>query len=180
MKRFLAYFNLSIFLLAVLGYYGILSGMKAHSGKRLTKKLETEMYDLGGNITVKVPFSLPFEVTSEYYEREDGEFEMDGETFRIIKQRHYNDTLYIVCIRDEQTTRIKSAIHDLVQTFAGQDDGEGKEIAPISSKDYIREDIVLTKLVTGWEKDIQLFAHPQFLFDAYSASIIQPPEGSIG
>lgn len=178
-KRVLAIVNLVIFLLNVLGYYGILSSMKEVSGKRLSNKLDTEMYDLGGNVTIKMPLALPFEVTSEHFDREGGQFEMDGESFKIIKQRHYNDTLYLVCIRDEQTTRINSVIDEFVQSFTGQDDGDDQHVAPSFSKDYVSLHIALTKMVNGWVKDILSPVSPQFLFDSYFSSIIHPPERSI-
>lgn len=178
-RRLLAWTTLGIFLLNVLGYYGILVGMKEASGERITSRLDSQLYNLGGNITVKVPLALPFEVSSQHFAQNDGEFEMDGEVYRIISQRHYNDTLYVVCLRDDISTRINTALADYVQSFGGQEDGNDQQSAPIFFKDFISDDIAITNANTGWEKDIPLGNLVDVFADKYFSSIIHPPEQAV-
>jgi len=121
-KRLFAIVVLNIFLLNVLGYYGVLLGLKTRSGHELTQRLDSDMYDLGATVTFQVPITLPYGTDSRGYERVDGEFEKDGVVYRMVKQRYYKDVLYIVCIKDEKSTRINTALEDFVQSFAGQDD----------------------------------------------------------
>lgn len=175
-RRLLAFVTLIVFLLNVLGYYGILLGIKELSGGRMAKRLETEMYDLGGNLTIKVPLAIPFETTAEHFEGDGGQFEMDGQVFRVMKKRHYNDTLYIVCIKDDRTTRINSALEDHVQSYAGKDNGTDKQTpVPGLIKDFISGVISLASSGIGWEKDIQWTSLACSFLETYSVSITHPP-----
>jgi hypothetical protein len=176
-KRLVAIVVLSIFLLNVLGYYGVLLGLKAASGNDLTERLNSDMYDLGATVTFKVPLAVPYGTDSKSYERVDGEFEKDGEIYRFVKQRMYQDTLYIVCVKDEKTSRINNALEDFVQSFAGQDDDtQQKTTSPGFFKDYVDTQISLTALMTGWEKDVTLVSPPANFIDSYFASIVHPPD----
>lgn len=175
-RRLVAYLTLGIFLLNVLGYYGVFVGAKKLSSNRLAGRLDSEMYDLGGNITIKVPLALPFEVTSEHFSRNDGTFEMDGQVYQVINQRHYNDTLYMVCLKDESTTRLNSILAEYIESFSGHDDGDSQHTTPGLIKDFVSEVITLKNSGYGWVESIRLTTRSSYLIDAYAASIVHPPE----
>ena len=176
-KRLFAIVILNIFLLNVLGYYGVLLGLKSNSGDELAAKLDSDMYDLGATVTFKVPFTVPYGVDSKSYERVDGQFEKDGEIYRLVKQRLYQDTLYIVCIKDESTTRINTALEDFVQAFAGQDDDSQQNLAtPGFIKDYVNTEVSLGHFMNGWEIEVAKVSAPHYFFDSYYASIVHPPD----
>jgi hypothetical protein len=176
-KRLVAIVVLNIFLLNVLGYYAVLLGLKAASGDDLTERLNSDMYDLGATVTFKVPLAVPYGTDSKSYERVDGEFEKDGEIYRLVKQRLYQDTLYIVCIKDEKTSKINSALEDFVQSFAGhEDDTQQKTSSPGFIKDYVDTQVALATLIRGWEKDVIPVSAQSYFFDSYSVSIVHPPD----
>ncbi|HZY80837.1 MAG TPA: hypothetical protein VFE50_15040 [Cyclobacteriaceae bacterium] len=178
MKRLFAIVILNIFLLNVLGYYGVLLGLKTHSGDELSQRLDSDMYDLGATVTFQVPLTMPYATDSHGYERVDGEFEKDGAVYRMVKQRYYQDVLYIVCIKDEKTTHINNALEDFVQSFAGQDDDNSQQhtSAPSLIKDYVDYYVTLTPSVNGWEKEVTNNSVARNLIDSYFASIIHPPD----
>lgn len=176
MKRLFAIVVLNIFLLNVLGYYGVLLGLKAASGDDLTERLNSDMYDLGASVTFKIPLAVPYGTDSKNYERVDGEFKKGGEIYHLVKQRMYQDTLYIVCIKDEKSSRINNAIEDFVQSFAGQEDDGQKTIVPSFIKDYVNTRIALTPSVNGWEKDVVHMSAVRHFFDSYFAAIVHPPD----
>jgi len=179
-KRLFAIVILNIFLLNVLGYYGVLLGLKAGSGTELSVKLDSDMYDLGGTVTFKVPLAVPYSTDSEGYERVDGEFEKDGEIYRLVKQRLYQDTLYIVCVKDEATSKINKTLEDFVQSFAGQDDNTQQTVvAPSFIKDYVNTEIVLASSDNGWETEVAKASTPHYFFDSYYASIVHPPDNRL-
>jgi hypothetical protein len=178
-KRLFAIVVLNLFLLNVLGYYGVLLGLKAASGNDLTERLNSDMYDLGATVTFKIPLAIPYGIDSKNYESVTGQFEKDGEVYRMVKQRLYQDILYIVCIKDERTSKINSALEDFVQSFAGQEgDGQQKTSSPGFIKDYVDTQIRLTNIITGWEKELVKMSVPRYFFDSYSASIVHPPDRS--
>jgi len=175
-KRLFAIVILKIFLLNVLGYYGVLLGLKVNAGDQLAERLNSDMYDLGATVTFKVPLTVPYGVDSKGYERVDGEFEKDGEIYRLVKQQLYQDTLYIVCIKDDKTTRINSALEDFVQSFAGHDDDSQQNVVTQGFiKDYVNSEFALLPSVNGWEKEVAYRTSLLYFFDTYSASIVHPP-----
>jgi hypothetical protein len=176
-KRLIAIVVLNIFLLNVLGYYGVLLGLKTASGDQITERLNSDMYDLGGTVTFKVPLAVPYGTDSRNYESVNGEFEKDGEIYRLVKQRFYQDTLYIVCIKDEKTSKINSALEDFVQSFAGQeDDSQQKSVSQNLIKDYVNTKIALIPAVTGWEEEVVKVPAVHYFFDSYFATIVHPPD----
>jgi hypothetical protein len=179
-KRLFAIVILNIFLLNVLGHYGILLGQKAESATKLTSKLDSEMYDLGGTVTFKVPLAVPYSNDSEGYERIEGEFTKDGEIYRLVKQRLLQDTLYIVCVKDEATSKINRTLEDFVQSMAGhEDDNQQQVVSPGFIKDFVDTTITLTNSVTGWEAEVANASTPHHFFDSYQASIVNPPDSHL-
>ena len=180
MKRLFAIVILNIFLLNVLGYYGVLLGLKAESGTKLAAKLDSDMYDLGGTVTFKVPLAVPYSSDSEGYEKVNGEFKKDGEIYRLVKQRLYQDTLYIVCLKDEASSKINQTLEDFVQSFSGQDDDSQQQVvAPGFIKDYVDTTIAITNSVNGWEIEVTNTSTPHYFSDSYSASIVNPPDNHL-
>lgn len=176
MKRLFATFILSVFLLNVLGCYGILLGLKANAGREMSEMLDSEMYDLGPTITFKVPLSIPYKNDSKGYERMDGQFEKDGVVYQLVKQQFVGDELYIVCVMDTRSSNIHDALSDIAQGFAGQDDGDQKAVSQTLIKDYINTEISLTSAISGWQSDVVQSSAVQYFFDSYSASFIHPPD----
>ena len=176
-KRLISIVVLVIFLLNVLGYYGVLIGLRINSGAQLTQRLDSDMYDLGQTVTFAVPISMPYSVDMPDYERVDGEFERDGEIYRLVKQKLVKDVLYIVCIKDSKSTAINNALEEYVQSFAGQHkDGSQKIVAPNLIKDYVNTEVVLYPAVAGLETEVVRTSPPQHFFDSYIPSVIQPPD----
>jgi hypothetical protein len=176
-KRLFAVVILNIFLLNVLGYYGVLLGLKASAGATMAARLDSDMYDLGATVTFKVPLAVPYSNDSEGYERVDGEFAKDGETYRLVKQRLHQDTLYIVCVKDEATSKINKTLEDFVQSFAGHgDDSQQTVAAPGFIKDYVNTEIALASSDNGWETEVAKASTPRYFFDSYCPSIVDPPD----
>lgn len=175
MKRLFAIVILNIFLLNVLGYYGVLLGLKINAGKDLSAKLDADMYDSGSTFTFEIPFALPYGTDSGSFERFDGQFEKDGQVYRIVKQRVYHDILYVVCIKDHKSSKINSALNDIAQGFAGQEDGDQNAAPQGLIKDYVNLEISLSNGIGGWQSEVIKTSMPVHFFDSYYASIIHPP-----
>lgn len=176
-RRLVAIVTLFVFLLNVLGYYGVLVGLKKDSTREVSKRLDSEMYDLGAKVTFRIPLTVPYGVDSRNYEPVKGQFEKDGEVYHLVKQRLYKDTLYIECIKDDKTTGINNTLADLVQSFAGhQDDGNQASMVPTLMKDYLSTQVAITPAIDGWEQEfVPQAALPTFA-DSFFVSIIHPPD----
>jgi hypothetical protein len=56
---------------------------------------------------IKVPFSLPYPV-SEDFQFVKGKFEHQGEYYKLIKQKLKGDTLYALCIKDNNEKHLNN------------------------------------------------------------------------
>ena len=91
-------------------------------------------------ITIKLPVDETYRSNMDNYERVDGEFEYEGTMYRLVKQKFYNDTAYIVCYKDDKSIAIKDALQDYVKSFAHDPANKKSEHASFSFfiKDYLK------------------------------------------
>src|SRR5688572_3596354 len=80
--------------------------------------LDKDLYSGSEAITIEIPVTIPYGVESSEYHRVDGEFEYQGEMYRIVKQRYSNNSLFVVCVKDVKGNRIGQALKDYVKTFS--------------------------------------------------------------
>ncbi len=155
-KRALTLFMLLIFLLNVVGYYGIYVGLKARNVREMQARFDNEEYATHQEVTIKVPLTVPYATDSREYSRVDGEFEHQGEIYRMVKQRLLSDTLYIVCVKDETSKDIKQALVDYVKTFSDKPTSEKGSSKTLQNfiKDYIAASTILQTSNDGWNHSL--------------------------
>jgi hypothetical protein len=103
-------------------------------------------------VTLKVPLVLPYRIDLGEYERVDGEIEYAGEFYRLVKQKLENDTLFIVCYKDQDSKRIKQVLADYVKTFTDKP-LDAKQHAGFYSgfiKDFIPTRTTVEAMTSGW------------------------------
>jgi len=178
MRRGIAIIMLFVFLLNVLGYLGIFVGLRLRNVQELVQKLDENSYKSSETLTFKIPLTVPYYTDSRDFERVDGEFEHNGEIFRLVKQRLYQDTLHIVCIKDQQSKKINQVMADYVKTFTDKpvNSKQGAKTLQSLIKDYISFSVVISNNSFGWETSVSYTASPQNLIPTFSSSVIHPPE----
>lgn len=130
---------LLIFLFNGIGYYGLFYLTRQRLQRDLVYKLDTGNYTDSQTVTLKIPFTLPYQLNSDAgYERIDGDFEYQGEFYKLVKQRLANDTLYIVCIRNSEEKHLNAVVTDFVKI---------SHALPASSKTL--------RLLQGYSKDFE-------------------------
>jgi len=117
MRKLLSIVLSLLLLMNVLGYYGVFMGLHYKNSQDLMQRFDANDYGEQETVTLKVPLALPYAADETQFERVDGELEHQGEFYRLVKQRLYQDTLYMVCYKDSQSKRIKQALADYVKTF---------------------------------------------------------------
>ena len=177
MKRIFSIAMLFLFLLNVLGYYGVLVGLRFKNVQQLVQRLDKDAYNPSETFTFKVPLTVPYYTDSRDFERVDGEFEHDGEVYRLVKQRLHQDTLSIVCVKDLESKKINSALADYVKTFTDKPESSKQAVKSLQLiKDYIPFSIAVNTNSSGWEIAPDYSIAPQHLTPSFSSSIIHPPE----
>ena len=120
MKRVAAIFLILIHLLSIIGYYGLFFGLEALNTKEILSDLDSDIYAGSDAITLRIPISLPYPSNHGNYQRVNGIFEYEGAMYRLVKQKLYNDTLYVVCYKDQVGKKIKDAIQEVAHSINDQ------------------------------------------------------------
>jgi len=142
-------------LLNALGFLGILVGMQYHSGRALESRLDNNEYDPSETVTLKFPMTVPYQADQQSYERVDGKVEFKGEFFRLVKQKLAKDTLYIVCIKDQDSKRIAAALSDYVKTYTDKPADARHSLKGFTFiKDFLPTTTQLQSASAGWDHDV--------------------------
>ena len=116
------------------------------------QRLDNHQYSEEETIVLSVPIAIPYLHDSKDYERVDGEFEYEGEFYRLVKQKYQSDTLYMVCIKDHTTKRIEQALTDYVKTFTDKpvDSKNSAKTTVDFVKDFLPFKISIFSISHGW------------------------------
>lgn len=179
MKKLIAIFLVFLVLFNALGFYGLIIGLRYKTGLDLTERLDNEEYSEKETVTLKVPMALPYHIDSEVYERIDGEIEHEGEFYRLVKQRLEKDTLYIVCIKDHDSKRIKQALSDYVKTFTDKPVDSKQALKAFAGfiKDFLPSTIDIKPASSGWNYSVALTDFSDS-FSNRSLAVFSPPPQS--
>ena len=162
-----------------MGYYGVFLGLQYKNAHDLMLQFDSETYDQTLTEVIKIPFDAPDSLSSELFERTDGDFERGGEVYRVIKKRQYRDTFHIVYIKDKRGTAINKALAEVAKTFADQptdDNSSHKKIVSLFSKEYLSGVMHTKQCTPGWEQSIRKESSPTVFIASFMASIVHPPE----
>lgn len=177
MRKLFSILFATLILLNTLGYYGLFLGLKYRHAHDMTARFDAEQYIESETITIKVPMTLPYGSNATDFERVDGEFEHGGEYYRLIKQRYFNDTLYVVCVPDVHNKHLSEVMNDYVKTFTDTPGGHEQANTPTNFiKDYICHTFSIGHAAGGWHRDISPKTFLIILNTDFYPSIIHPPE----
>jgi hypothetical protein len=167
-----------LLLFNAMGFYTIFIGLEYKNEARLLQSFDNDSYDLNNTITIKVPVSIPYASNQEEFERVNGEFNYQGYSYRMVKQKYAMDTLHIICVKDVEGKRIHQALGDYVKNLVGQapvTKGNGKVVLSFL-KDYFQPLFAVVHTCTGWSSTIQLHSANSNFLSFYFADIVHPPE----
>lgn len=139
LKKLICIALLVLHLIGIMGGYWLFCGVQQFHYKRLAQRLDMDSYAGSQAITIKLPVDETSRPNMDNYERVDGEFEYEGTMYRLVKQKFYNDTAYIVCYKDDKSIAIKDALKDYVESFAHDPTDKKSEHQPFGFfiKDYL-------------------------------------------
>lgn len=179
MKRAISLIILILFLLNAVGLYGILLGLQFKFASEANRALDEDKYSTSEAITFKIPMSLPYSIEDQGFQRVTGEFENQGEVYRLVKQKLSKDTLYIVCVKDTESKKINQALTDYVKTFSDRPFNakqQGTKLAYSIIKDYLNTGISIENGAIGWKECVSFNELAVDDFSFYSSKIKYPPK----
>jgi hypothetical protein len=161
-----------------MGYYGLFLGLRYQNTQQFTQRLDADNYNVAEEVLIKIPITIPYATDSKEFERVNGEFEHNGEFYRLVKQRLSNDTLYVVCIKDHTSKRINEALADYVKTFTDNPGNTSHSVNTLPNfiKDYVGNSFSIKPVSVGWSTDVNNQSPPKTLVSSFLVSIVHPPE----
>lgn len=179
MRKAISIVLVGILLFNVLGFYGLFLSLRMKSTQDLLQRLDHNQYSDAETITLKVPVSLPYTSGNDQYERVNGEIEINGEFFHLVKQKLAQDTVYIVCIKDVQGKKITQVLNDYVKTFSDKSTSTKNtdKIFQTIIKDYLPTVLNIEKKDMGWNSTVERYlCYTTFLGSTHAQQVSQPPE----
>jgi hypothetical protein len=166
LKRFVAIFFLFLFLFNIGGYYLVFLAMESKAKNDLLSRLDARAYTPDETLTLSIPLSMPYPINTGEYEGAAGEFYQDGNFYKLMSQKVENDTLFILCIRDDRSARIVSAFQDF---------SKAANNLPVASKEAMN---FLAKLYKDYDTSEFVFRYKsRFLFaKTYYAYFMSSPD----
>jgi uncharacterized FlgJ-related protein len=86
--------------------------MQKDATDRLLARLDADEVSDHDAVVFSVPITLPYPIHEAEYQRTDGDFEYQGEYFKLVKQKIENDTLFLVCVKNKEARKIARALTD--------------------------------------------------------------------
>jgi hypothetical protein len=82
------------------------------SDKELVLRADKNQYTDDELTEIKMPLHMPYITNSAGYERVDGAVEINGTYYNYVKRKVSNDTLYLMCLPNNDKTKLYSARND--------------------------------------------------------------------
>ncbi|MEP6514132.1 MAG: hypothetical protein ABJA79_09690 [Parafilimonas sp.] len=140
MKKLAAISLLTLFVFNIIGFRILADYAQKQSDIALEAHLDKGQYSDDELIMVKVPVNLPYQNNWNNFERTDGEININGETYKYVKRKVYNDTLILLCIRHYEKTEIQQKANDYFGNVNGlpanNDNNKKAEIFRQLTNDY--------------------------------------------
>ncbi|MEQ8686861.1 MAG: hypothetical protein RIF36_14415 [Imperialibacter sp.] len=180
LRRITAISLLFLFLLNIIGFYGVFMGLKYNLEQQVVSDLDSDNFNEDQLVEFKVAVSLAYMPDQARYERVDGLIEVEGKYYRLVKQKYAGDTLYIVCLPDYNQQKLHEAIEDYVSTFTAPDASTTKQVdlSKSLSKDYMISKVAMERGSYGTFYSVE---NTDYVVSDYTfyLSIQSPPPRSI-
>lgn len=142
----------------------------------MTRALDSDDYERSQAVTIKLAVSIPYMPDQTEFTRVDGDFEHEGELYRMVKQRYAGDTLTIICVKDTEHKKIKNVLADYVRTFSDSADNKATKVTVNFLKDYLPAAFSICSSSPGWATDVMHNSRCRTLIPTFIVSIVHPPE----
>jgi hypothetical protein len=168
---------LSVFLFNVGGYYVVLWALRHHSNIVLSQRLDSENYSVDETIELKIPVTLPYQLQERNFERAHGKFEYEGEFYTLVKQKFQNDTLHIVCIKNQEEKRLVSSMTDYVKLSNDLPGTSKKAVTFLGKllKDFNPSAETSVSETKRWSREIVFTSNSYSCRSAFNRHIAPPP-----
>lgn len=176
LKRIVSIFLLAVFLFNLGGYHLVFWGMQRSAKQELLHRLDADDSAFGETMVLEVPLSLPYPLHSEGFQRANGDFEFQGEFYKVIKQKWEKDVLYIVCLKDSKAKEISTAHADYSKLVNDMPAGTKQALNFFGKlfKDYTRTESLVDDRQDALLSELT-FIDPVYSLSGRNYSVDSPP-----
>lgn len=157
--------------------YWFFHGLQQRNRVQRANELDADAYAGSETLTIKLPLAQPVS-DKENYERVDGDIEFEGKVYRLIKQKFYKDTAYIVVYKDDYSLAIGNALKEYARSFT--DHPQEKKSEPKLAGLFIKDYVYSARAIMSWKRlAIDIITNTRYLnFYLYLPDLIvdHPPE----
>lgn len=165
-------------LLNTVGYYEVLLVIQRQNLDHAIRKINENQDEISGNLLLRIPMNLPYGHDDPEYKRAFGAIVVDGQVYHFVKQKLYKDTLYVVCLKDPESTKVRNAISDYTRAFGDQhpkSDGPHKLLVTALAKFYMLWTDASQINETGWIRTLQYLPVQDLYRFSSITNIFHPP-----
>lgn len=165
-------------LLNTVGYYEVLLLMQKQNFDSAIRKINENQDEISGNLLLRIPLTLPYGHDDNEYRRALGDIVVDGQVYHFVKQKLYRDTLYVVCLKDIESTRVRDAISDYTKAFGDhhpKSDGPHKLLVTSVAKFYMLWTDASENGKPGWIRTLRHLRVQDLYRFSSLANIFHPP-----
>lgn len=145
MRKPAAIVLLFVFFLYQLGYYGFYLALT----HQLDQQWHTKVYE--DNLTgekllhASIPLSIPYQPDQTEYKPVSAKLEIDGNYYRIVRQKYVQDTLHVIYINDTVQKELKQSFNDWLASIHQKpvSEGQGFQFWKVLAKDFIIDEFWL-------------------------------------
>ena len=132
LKKIVAILLLLILLFNIAGYRLLFNNLEKNATAKLENKIDLCSYSPEQLVEIKIPLSMPY-YSDKDYEAVYGETEWNGQHYRYVKRKVSNNTLYLLCIPNQEKNNIAKAKNNFTKstTDTQQNNVPGKQSASI-------------------------------------------------
>lgn len=134
LKKTLAILLLSIYLFNFAGYSFVFQYLMDRSDSRILHTIESESYNKSEVMVLKTPLHLAYYNGNTEFERVNGEVEINGTHYTYIQRKVTNDTLYVVCLLNQEKTALHQSKNSFAKEAASLPADNKKETGPNNKK----------------------------------------------
>jgi hypothetical protein len=102
------------------GYSYVLNWYRDDLNEKAKELIDDHVSEISGNLIFTIPVTTEYQTTLTEYTRIDGEFQFEGVSYRMVKQKVQGNLLYVVCVNDQRAHVETEAINDLIAATSGQ------------------------------------------------------------
>ncbi len=154
LRRIISILLLGILLFNWVGYRMFTSFLEDKASAQFEVQLDRNEYNEDQLLSIKIPvIHLPYYTNSKSFDRVNGEIEVQGMLYKYVKRRIFNDSIEVLCIRDESAMQLHSAKDDFFKLINGLQFNDGRHCKKADphkavSKNFCSDNYTLGNMVS--------------------------------